>query len=255
MSAMRAPPPLHRHQHGTDEPLYFAGLPLAAPHPSDEAATPSSPGAQFVVIGAASDPLLPDAATSAAQAWHSLDEVLEQADVQQLDNSGCADDGSAAPCYFLGYHDSTPLFVVDGAAAGSPAVQPSRPRDLRTLAMSAAMGYSDASILGRAVSMVHFHRTHTFCARCGGRTVAAPSGDHRACGGATAQLGAGCGAQLFPRVDPVVITAVTQGSGDDQQLLLGRQARFPPGMYERMGHGCQATPPNQLSCDAAGTPC
>ncbi len=36
-----------------------------------------------------------------------------------------------------------------------------------------------------------------------------------------------CGAQHFPRTDPVVIMAIVDGD----RVLLGRQARFVPGMY------------------------
>ena len=36
-----------------------------------------------------------------------------------------------------------------------------------------------------------------------------------------------CGTQHFPRTDPVVIMMATEG----ERCLLGRQPRFPPGMY------------------------
>jgi NAD+ diphosphatase len=80
----------------------------------------------------------------------------------------------------------------------------------------------DLAIYGTARSVVDWHARHRFCARCGHRTRAAKAGWQRDC--------PGCGAQHFPRVDPVAIMLVEHAG----RLLLGRNARFPPGSYSAL---------------------
>jgi NAD+ diphosphatase len=92
-------------------------------------------------------------------------------------------------------------------------------RDLRALGQSQALDRASLSILAQAKSILHYHATHPFCARCGAPTIPSHAGWRRDC--------PACGAQHFPRTDPVAIMLVTQG----EDCLLGRQKRFPTGMY------------------------
>ena len=69
-----------------------------------------------------------------------------------------------------------------------------------------------------AVALADWHRRSGFCGECGAATVPARAGASRVC--------TGCGAELYPRVDPAVIVAVTDA---DDRLLLGRQAAWPRG--------------------------
>ncbi len=93
-------------------------------------------------------------------------------------------------------------------------------QDMRAAAM--ILPAADASALGCAKALFEWHAAHGFCARCGGPTQIADGGWKRAC--------PACGAEHFPRVDPVVIMlAVTP-----ERCLLGRQKRFPPGMYSAL---------------------
>lgn len=100
----------------------------------------------------------------------------------------------------------------DGLFAGMGAFE-----DLRTVAQN--LDPRDASILAQAKSMIDWHQRHRFCAACGASTVLKEAGYMRAC--------VNCGAQHFPRTDPVVITAVIH----DDKCLLGRNAKFPEGMF------------------------
>lgn len=111
--------------------------------------------------------------------------------------------------------------------AGDGAAAP-RFHHLRALVMSAAAGVpaAEAAVLGRACSLLHFHRVTRFCSACGRATLVPPAGGKRVC--------CGCGAELFPRVDPIAIAAVTVGSGDHLHVLLGRQRHFPRGMYSAL---------------------
>jgi NAD+ diphosphatase len=80
----------------------------------------------------------------------------------------------------------------------------------------------DLALYGTARSVLDWHARHRFCARCGEATRIAKGGWQRDCGA--------CGADHFPRVDPVVIMLVER----EGQLLLGRQARFPPRSYSAL---------------------
>src|SRR5690606_954 len=80
----------------------------------------------------------------------------------------------------------------------------------------------DLALYGTARSVLDWHARHRFCARCGSATTLAKGGWQRDCDA--------CGAEHFPRVDPVVIMLVER----EGQLLLGRQARFPPRSYSAL---------------------
>ncbi len=81
---------------------------------------------------------------------------------------------------------------------------------------------ADLALYGGARSLVDWHSRHRFCARCGQPTLATKGGWQRNCGG--------CGAEHFPRVDPVAIMIVEH----EDRLLLGRQPRFAPRMWSAL---------------------
>ncbi|HEY8384423.1 MAG TPA: NAD(+) diphosphatase [Microvirga sp.] len=91
--------------------------------------------------------------------------------------------------------------------------------DLRSIAMRGYVAPDEQGLLAMAKSLLDWHRRHRFCAQCGTGTAAAQAGFRRDC--------PACGAQHFPRTDPVAIMLVARGD----RCLLGRQPRFPPGMY------------------------
>ncbi len=86
------------------------------------------------------------------------------------------------------------------------------------------LGQADAALAAFARAMVHWHRTHRFCGRCGTASLPAEGGHVRRCTNPT------CKYEVFPRTDPAVIMLVTAGD----QCLLGRQAIWPPGMYSTL---------------------
>jgi NAD+ diphosphatase len=94
--------------------------------------------------------------------------------------------------------------------------------DLRSVALLGLVHSEALGLLAQAKSLVYWHRRHRFCANCGGPTASAASGWRREC--------ASCGALHFPRTDPVVIMVTTDG----ESCLLGRQARFAPGMFSAL---------------------
>ncbi len=90
--------------------------------------------------------------------------------------------------------------------------------DLRAMATGGLAPNPDLGALSAAKALFHWHRTHRFCAVCGTESAVAGAGWRREC--------PRCGTHHFPRTDPVVIMLAVDG----ERCLLGRQARFPPGM-------------------------
>src|SRR3954468_20120965 len=124
---------------------------------------------------------------------------------------------------FLGLHDGAG--AVFGMGIKAEAVEKLLTRndvavtELRGMAMQGAVPASELSAIAMAKSMVSWHQRHSFCANCGTRSAMKEGGWKREC--------PDCKTEHFPRTDPVVITLVSSGD----KCLLGRQPRFPPGMY------------------------
>lgn len=91
--------------------------------------------------------------------------------------------------------------------------------DLRSVALKRLVPKDELGPLGEGKALLDWHARHRFCAQCGGPTEAGAAGWKRQC--------SACGAQHFPRTDPVVIMLATRGDN----CLLARQSRFAPGMY------------------------
>ena len=71
-------------------------------------------------------------------------------------------------------------------------------------------------------AMLTWHRRHRWCGLCGQLTVPTWGGHLRTC--------SGCGAEHFPRTDPVIIVIVTAG----EHCLLGRQPIWPARMWSAL---------------------
>jgi NAD+ diphosphatase len=134
--------------------------------------------------------------------------------------------GEKRQAIFLGVEESgRALFGagLDAAAAETLALREDlEVADLRSVATRGLLAPALLGELGGAKAMLDWHRRHGFCANCGHRSEVAASGWRRDC--------PHCGAQHFPRVDPVVIMLAV----DRERCLLGRQARFAPGMYSAL---------------------
>jgi NAD+ diphosphatase len=74
-------------------------------------------------------------------------------------------------------------------------------------------------VAGRAVHLVHWHRTHRFCGRCGQATTDHPQ--------ERAKLCPACGLINHPRLSPAIIVAVVK----NRELLLAHATRFPARFY------------------------
>jgi NAD+ diphosphatase len=123
---------------------------------------------------------------------------------------------------FLGLRDAAALFGMGMSQAAAEALAGRDDialTELRGMAMQGAIPPDQLGGIAMAKSMVSWHQRHGFCANCGTRTAMREGGWKREC--------PNCKTEHFPRTDPVVITLVSSGD----KCLLGRQPRFPPGMY------------------------
>lgn len=91
--------------------------------------------------------------------------------------------------------------------------------DLRSIAIERPLPPGEIGLLAQAKSLLHWHLRNRHCANCGAPTTPAQAGQRRDC--------AACGAQHFPRTDPVTIMLVARGD----HCLLGRSSRFVAGSY------------------------
>jgi NAD+ diphosphatase len=83
----------------------------------------------------------------------------------------------------------------------------------------ARLSPDDAAMAATAKALIDWHRSHRFCSCCGRESAIILSGWQRRC--------PDCGANHFPRTDPVVIMLITHGNA----VLMGRSPGWPEGMY------------------------
>ena len=145
----------------------------------------------------------------------TLDGLAPSLDGGRLAWTPAAEAADDAELVFLGLLDGRALFgAVPEGGDTAPAYT------LREMwRLLAGLPAEELALYGGARSLVDWHARHRFCARCGSGTRLAKGGWQRDC--------TSCGAQHFPRTDPVTIMLVEHGD----RLLLGRQPRFPPRVF------------------------
>lgn len=99
-------------------------------------------------------------------------------------------------------------------------------RDGRGIAFKLTEGgrasHPSLGIIAQAKSMLMWHESHRFCAKCGHESDLIKAGYERKC--------PACGANHFPRTDPVVIMLVRAGD----KALVGRGKGWPEGHYSAL---------------------
>ncbi|UVO51468.1 NAD(+) diphosphatase [Sphingomonas sp. SUN019] len=118
----------------------------------------------------------------------------------------------------LGLEDGKPRFAA--FTPGEPAPPPFRSPNL--FATLDQLRPGEAATFAAARSVLDWHARHGFCANCGTPTRLFRAGWGRKCDQ--------CGAEHFPRVDPVVIMIAEH----DGRALLGRQASWPARRYSAL---------------------
>ncbi|HEY0660183.1 MAG TPA: NAD(+) diphosphatase [Lysobacter sp.] len=163
----------------------------------------------------------------------ALDALWPRAHVVLLDDSGqaladearrlCAPTGeelSGGPggvgaAIFLGVDaQGRGWFSLDAALT---AFEAPRRSDLRGAA--AHWPAFDAAVFAQARALQHWRSRHRYCGACGAEVGFSRGGWLGQC--------AGCGIEHYPRTDPAVIVAVSDG----ERLLLGRQSAWPARRY------------------------
>ena len=146
--------------------------------------------------------------------------------VPEVDGGGAlgwaslADAPTEAELILLGLEEGRPHFV-----AWNPEALPGEPTPSRSPAIVTALSTlrpSEAATYAAARSISEWHTRHRFCARCGHPTTIFRAGWARSC--------AKCGAEHFPRVDPVVIM-IAEHQG---RALLGRGHGWGAGRYSAL---------------------
>ena len=121
---------------------------------------------------------------------------------------------------WLGWMEGGPRLAVVIPEAIAIAEGKLREIDLRTIAPSRRPSAPNISARWRRpAASLNCHHRHRFCSVWGQPSVMKIGAYRRDC--------PACGAEHFPRTDPVVIMLAIDGD----RCLLGRQARFQPGMY------------------------
>jgi NAD+ diphosphatase len=121
----------------------------------------------------------------------------------------------------LGIESGTPLFAIDldGLEEGAREQLTAAGRLVSLREAGALLGQQEGGLAAYLVALLNWHRRHGFCANCGAATAIAEAGLSRHCDT--------CGADHFPRTDPVVIMVVAHG----ERMLLGRRPGWPDTQY------------------------
>lgn len=120
------------------------------------------------------------------------------------------EDKNGTPIFALGLPDEFTLAGTLLEGAGNF-------EDMR--AAAASLSHLEANLVSTARSITEWHRSHEFCSKCGTRSEITEAGWKRVC--------PSCGAEHFPRTDPVAIMLPIYGD----ECLLGRSKGWPPGFW------------------------
>jgi NAD+ diphosphatase len=130
--------------------------------------------------------------------------------------------GAAPLSVFLGLLHDAPRF---GVGLDPHAIDRLKARDdlkitdLRSIAVQGLVDPQHLPPLAEAKALLGWHARHRFCPNCGASTNVVQAGWRRDC--------PSCGAEHFPRTDPVVIMLAISG----ERCVLGRSRRFAPTMW------------------------
>ncbi len=133
--------------------------------------------------------------------------------------------GADARVVFLGLDGEAARFALDlssspAAVAAEDFADVGKFIDVRSIAAQLEAG--STAVLAQARPLLDWHDRHGFCANCGAPSEIANGGYLRRC--------TACGAEHFPRTDPVVIMLPLR----DGSCLLGNNRRFPGTLYSAL---------------------
>lgn len=123
----------------------------------------------------------------------------------------------AEPPVFLGLADGAPRFATRLGEMDD--LDGCKFIDLRSALFSGDFDGDEAAITAGAKAITGWHASHIHCSRCGAKSQPAQGGWKREC--------PSCGAQHFPRTDPVVIMLVVKG----ERVAIAHNVNFPDTLY------------------------
>ena len=94
--------------------------------------------------------------------------------------------------------------------------------DHRSIYVQGLLSEETMGELAQGAALLSWHANHRFCGRCGAPTEPRIGGYKRVC--------TQCGAELFPRTDPVAIMLAVSR----ERCVLGRSPHFAPSMYSAL---------------------
>lgn len=122
----------------------------------------------------------------------------------------------------LGYEDGRPVLAADPAVWPEALSEAVKAIEYRAVYVQGLLDTGELGALAQGAALLAWHANHRFCGKCGGATDSRAGGYKRLC--------LNCGAEHFPRTDPVAIMlTVTQ-----DRCVLGRGRHFTPGMYSAL---------------------
>lgn len=185
------------------------------------------PAAPFAFVADALDrsDALRDDAHALSSLWPDARVILIDADGRSLADADGAPfaptgrevGGGPGVATFLGLHGTRAWFALPADTVDDTAPQRV---DLRTAAAHWPAHLS--TLFAQARALLHWRARNRHCGACGGALAYRRGGWQAHC--------EGCGLEHYPRTDPAVIVAVTDGP----RLLLGRQAAWPPQRYSTL---------------------
>ena len=126
------------------------------------------------------------------------------------------------PWSLLGRHDGYDYllqFIDEDSQLSEPLAADAQWADLR--AHAERLAPLDAGLAAYARGLVLWRDRHRHCGRCGAPMLIRAAGHRLVC------TQSSCGNEVFPRIDPAIIVAISHGD----RLLLARQASWPAGRH------------------------
>jgi NAD+ diphosphatase len=134
--------------------------------------------------------------------------------------------GDLAELVLLGRDSEASEFAVDlSALSRAEALARAGATDTAdTRALFESLTAREAGTLAHARGLLYWHRHQRFCGRCGCATESRHAGHVRVC------TGPDCGALLFPRIEPAIITLV-ESAAEPRRCLLARHRASKAGRF------------------------
>ena len=119
----------------------------------------------------------------------------------------------------LGRQDGASIVALMAPLDPETLEAPFAAQDYRSIYMEGLVPADLLGVLAQAAALTAWHNNHRFCSRCGTKTDMRAGGAKRQC--------PNCGAEHFPRTDPVAIMLPVRGD----QCILARSPHFVAGSY------------------------